>query len=159
MSSGLVALLGAEERAVVLAHERAHAHHRHDRYLYVASLATAFVPPLAALSARLRFSVERWADETAARACGDRRLVATTLGKVALHQHAHRHVHRHVRLPGAGFAGLGVPGRVKALLAPPVDLPGRPAVASLWVALAAVAAFSAYQLHHLEALVAALCPH
>jgi hypothetical protein len=96
------------------------------------------------------FSIERWADEAAACACGDRELVAVTLGKVALHSNP---------ATVAGFAGLGVAARMGALLAPPVPSPRRSHLVAMWVALAVTAAFSLYQLHHIERLVAALCPH
>lgn len=150
MSSALVELLDEREREVVLAHERAHGRHRHDRYLLIAELAAAVLPPLRTLARRLRFSIERWADEAAAHACGDRELVAATLGKVALGADAPL---------VAGFAGLGVAARMQALLAPPIrPLAGRNLLA-LWSLLAVAATFALYQLHHLEQLVLALCPH
>lgn len=151
LSQGLVELLDAAETEVVVAHERAHARHRHDRFLLIATLTAAFLPPLRSLSARLVFSIERWADEAAVRACGDRRLVARTLGKVALRNPYPVGV--------AGFAGLGVAARVQALLAPPRAQPTRPVIAGLWVAVAAVVGLSSYQIHHLHTLVSALCPH
>jgi hypothetical protein len=75
-------LLDEDEQRIVLAHERAHAHYRHDRYLLAAEPAAAALPPLRALARRVNYSIERWADEAAAAICGDRRLVAITLGKV-----------------------------------------------------------------------------
>ncbi|MEP7114280.1 MAG: M56 family metallopeptidase, partial [Ilumatobacteraceae bacterium] len=101
LSSGLLELLDKAEQGVVLAHEQAHARHRHDRYLLVAQLAAAIMPLLRPLAGRLQFSLERWADETAVAHCGDRGFVARTLGKVAL---------RSITPVGAmSFAGLGVP--------------------------------------------------
>lgn len=150
VSTAMLELLDDDERTVVLAHEEAHARLRHDRYLLVAELVAAVLPPLRTLARRVNYSIERWADEAAAVTCGDRRLVAMTLGKVALHAHP-----RTV----AGFAGLGVAARMNALLAPPVIRPRRPRLAALWATLAVAAALSAYQVHHLERLVAALCPH
>jgi Zn-dependent protease with chaperone function len=150
ISTALLGMLDEREHAVVVAHERAHAGYRHDRYLLVAELAAAALPPLRAMAKRLAYSVERWADEAAAARCGDRRLVAATLGKVALHRHPPT---------VAGIAGLGVAGRMTALLRPAVRPPRRGAVVVLWAAVAVSAVFSAYQLHHLEQLVAALCAH
>lgn len=150
ISTALIDLLDESERCVVLAHERAHFRHRHDRYLLVAELAAAVLPPMRALSRRLTYSIERWADEVAARACGDRELVALTLGKVAVQTNAPL---------VAGFAGLGVAARMQALLAPPVRRPPGVQVVTLWSMLAIGAAFATYQLHHLERLVLALCPH
>ncbi|MEZ5220333.1 MAG: M56 family metallopeptidase [Ilumatobacteraceae bacterium] len=149
MSTGLDALLDRRERAVVLAHERAHARFRHDRYLLVADLAVAVLPLLAPLARRLRFSLERWADEEAVAACGDRRFVAETLGKVAMTG----------IVPAGllGFGGLGVSGRVSALLSPspaPLATAGR-----IWAvaAVSAAVAFSFFQLHHLWMVLAAIC--
>jgi hypothetical protein len=150
ISTALVELLDPDERDVVIAHEQAHARYRHDRYLLTAELAAAALPPLRALARRVNFSIERWADEAAARVCGDRELVAVTLGKVALHASP---------ATVAGFAGLGVAARMGALLEPPVPTPRRPHLVALWTSLAITAAFSAYQLHHIERIVAALCPH
>jgi Zn-dependent protease with chaperone function len=150
ISTAMIDLLDDDERRVVVAHERAHARYRHDRYLLAAELAAAAVPPLRALARRVRYSVERWADEAAAAACGDRRLVAATLGKVALHDHAPT---------VAGFGSAGVASRVAALLDPPPARPARGALTARWSGLVIAAGFSVYQLHHLERLVAALCPH
>ena len=150
MSSALVELLDDDERRIVLAHEEAHARYRHDRYLFTAELAAALLPPLRALARRVHYSVERWADEAAATVCGDRELVAATLGKVALYSH-------HPTI--AGFARLGVASRMGALLAPPVPSPHRAQLVALWSSLAVTAAFSLYQLHHLERLLTALCPY
>ena len=150
VSSALVDMLDDAEQAVVLAHERAHADHRHDRYLLTAQLAVAVLPPLRALSSRLKFSLERWADESAVAQCGDRRLVAHTLGKVAL---------RSLSPAGAlSFAGLGVPARVAALLAPPPTSPRSGVQGALWGAIALTGAMAAFQIHHLSRLITALCP-
>jgi Zn-dependent protease with chaperone function len=150
ISTAMVDMLDDDEQRIVVAHERAHARYRHDRYLLTAELAAAALPPLRALARRVNFSIERWADEAAAAACGDRRLVAVTLGKVALQTHP---------ATVAGFAGLGVAARVGALLEPPIPTPHRSQLLLLWSSLAVTAGFSVYQLHHLERLVTALCPH
>jgi Zn-dependent protease with chaperone function len=150
ISTAMLDMLDDAERRIVVAHEEAHARYRHDRYLLAAELATAVLPPLRALARRVNFSIERWADEEAVAACGDRRLVAVTLGKVALQSH-----------PPivAGFAGLGVAARMEALLAPPISKPHRSHLVLLWSSLVVTAAFSLYQIHHLEKLITALCPH
>jgi Zn-dependent protease with chaperone function len=150
VSTALLDGLDESERRVVIAHERAHARYRHDRYVLVAALCAAALPPLRTLSNRVTYSIERWADEAAAAVCGDRRLVAVTLGKVALH-----------RQPAtvSGFAGLGVASRMGALLEPPVGNPRRPLVIAMWSAVVMTAGLSLYQLHHVERLLTALCPH
>lgn len=150
ISTAMVDLLDEDEQRIVVAHERAHARYRHDRYLLTAELAAAAMPPLRALAKRVNYSIERWADEAAAAVCGDRRLVAITLGKVALQTNPPT---------VAGFSGLGVASRMGALLEPPIPNPHRGRLLVLWSSLAVTAGFSIYQLHHLERLLTALCPH
>jgi Zn-dependent protease with chaperone function len=151
VSSGLMALLTAPERAVVLAHESAHARCRHDRYQLLARLAERSMPLMRPLSVRLQFSLERWADEHAVHACGDRQLVARTLGKVALTSAA---------ASGAlAFGAVGVTARVKALLVPPLSAPGSLTGSALAVALLSMTAMAGYQLHHLAELIRAICLH
>ena len=70
ISTAMVELLDEDEQRIVVAHERAHAHYRHDRYLLTAEFAAAVLPPLRALAKRVNYSIERWADEAAAAACG-----------------------------------------------------------------------------------------
>lgn len=150
LSSGLVELLDDDEQAVVLAHEGAHAQHRHDRYLLIARVASATVPLLRPLTSRLQFSLERWADEAAVGQCGDRRFVARTLGKVALHRFA--------PVGALSFGGLGVPARVAALLTPPTTQPRWSAQAGLWLSIGITGLLAAFQIHHLASLLIALCP-
>ncbi len=149
VSSGLLRHLGSDEQTVVFAHERAHADHRHDRYLTIARAAEAVLPLIRPLTRRLEFSLERWADDAAVRAVnGDRLLVARTIAKVALLPH------RHPR-PALGFAGLGEAARAQFLLDPPSRsrLLTALAVGSSAVGLA----FAVYQLHHFEALLVTIC--
>lgn len=150
ISTAMVDLLDEHEQRIVVAHERAHAHYRHDRYLLTAELAVATLPPLRALAQRVNYSIERWADEAAAAACGDRRLVAITLGKVALQTNPPT---------VAGFSGLGVALRMGALLEPAIPNPRRSQLLALWSSVVLTAGFSFYQLHHLERLLTALCSH
>jgi hypothetical protein len=154
VSTGLVELVDDQEFDIVIAHERAHAQNRHDRYLLWARLVSAALPLMRPVTRRLHFVLERWADESAAARCGDRALVATTLAKVALNEP----VGAPAALAGLGFTGLGVVGRVEALLAPARPLPARPYVAGIWSATAIAAALAIVQLHHLVGLIAALCP-
>lgn len=150
VSTGLLELLDEEEQSVVLAHEHVHGTHRHDRMLLLARLAQACLPVLGTLTGRLRFCLERWADEEAAARLGaDRRFVARTLAKVALQ----------ATPPAAtlDFAGLGVPARVAALLRPrPVPV-RRAAAAAVWLAIASTGLVAGYQLHHLVVFVDGLC--
>ena len=140
ISSGLRDALDAREFEVVLAHEQAHARHRHDRFKLLALLATAFVPPTRSVTVRLDYHLERWADEEALDQTGaDRRLVARTIAKVALAGASPS--------PALGIADHGVAARVTALLAP-VELPTMTIrIQSALVTLATVA-LATYQLHH-----------
>ncbi|WP_242888435.1 M48 family metalloprotease [Actinomadura litoris] len=114
LSRGLLRRLAADELHVVFQHETSHLRHRHHRYLASGALARALLPALRPLDRRLRLAVERWADEDAAEAVGDRAFVARTIAKVAL---AHPPA---APGPAAAFAESGVIERVEALLdAPP----------------------------------------
>jgi Zn-dependent protease with chaperone function len=84
VSTGMLRSLDAQERRVLIAHERSHLRRRHHRYLRMTELAVAAMPVLAPLNARVRFAIERWADEDAADEVGDRALVASAIARAAL---------------------------------------------------------------------------
>lgn len=152
LSSGLVDELDGDELAVVVAHEQSHARHRHDRYLLVGELVNAVVPVLQPLQRRLRFVLERWADEEAVDQLGvDRRMFARTLARVAL---------SNAPTPPLvlGAAGLGAAGRVDALLDPPPLHRARWWAGTTSVGVAAVIAAGAVQMHHVLPLLMSLCP-
>jgi Zn-dependent protease with chaperone function len=114
VTRGLLRALSADERRALLAHEAAHLAHRHVWWLLAAELAAAANPVLARTARAITHTVERWADEDAARAVTDRRLVARTLARTALL----------IRAAPAGPVSLpavggDVPERVRALLEPP----------------------------------------
>jgi Zn-dependent protease with chaperone function len=128
VSTGMLHVLDEADRDAMLAHERAHLTGHHYAFLACAHLAAAANPLLRPLAATVAFTVERWADENAAIACGDRRQVARAVGKAAL---ASKHTPARRRLPAAALGMLGirrgplhgagpVPRRVAALLAPPL---------------------------------------
>ena len=132
VSGRLFQSLDESGRAALLAHERAHLTGRHHLFTTVAYLAAAANPVLLPLARAVDYTVERWADEHAARVTGNRRLVAATIGQVAMlatpvHRpaatlgivtaHARRASARSRRISVA-WAGP-VPRRVAALLAPP----------------------------------------
>ncbi len=96
--------------------------------------------------------MERWADERAAKAVGDRRLVAHTIGRAALAAKANRPRRAVPAALGAVFsgarmrahAGAGpVPRRVAALLAPPP--PRRLVLLAAVLALVALAGICALE--------------
>lgn len=148
ISNGLLNALEDNEFDVVMAHEQAHARHRHDRFKLLALVTTAFVPPVALVMARLDFYLERWADEEAIDHTGaERRLAARTIAKVALAGPSPR--------PALGIADHGVAARATALLHPVehADLTTRVHIAMV---VAATIACAVYQLHHSLMFAAAL---
>jgi len=84
VSARLLAQLDDRRRAALLAHEQAHLTGRHHLFTTVAHLAAAANPLLLPVARAVDYTVERWADEHAASITGDRRLVARTIGQVAL---------------------------------------------------------------------------
>ncbi|MYW45162.1 M48 family metalloprotease, partial [Streptomyces sp. SID161] len=84
VSTALLAALAPAERRALFAHERAHLTARHHRHLLAARLAARANPFLRPLCTAVGYTAERWADEEAARAVGDRRTVARAIGKAAL---------------------------------------------------------------------------
>ena len=84
VTAGMLDALNPDERRVLLAHERVHAQSHHYLFTALTYLAAAANPLLRPVAAAVTYTVERWADETAARDCGDRRLAARAIGKAAL---------------------------------------------------------------------------
>jgi Zn-dependent protease with chaperone function len=81
---GMLRALSADERAVLLAHERAHLTHHHHRYTALAQAAAALNPLLNRVRDQIAFGIERWADEEAADAVASRQLAARSLARAAL---------------------------------------------------------------------------
>jgi Zn-dependent protease with chaperone function len=138
VSGRLLDVLDDRGRAALLAHEHAHLTGRHHLFTTVAHLAAAANPLLLPMARAVDYTVERWADERAAAITGDRRLVASTIGQVALLATPRRPGRLRATvlgITGARGAARGVPGsrgrpislawagpvprRVAALLAPP----------------------------------------
>lgn len=115
VSTGMLAALDAAGRRVLFAHEFAHLTGRHHVFRAVVRVASAANPLLWPLRGALCYATERWADEHAATAVGDRVATARVIGTVAL---AHRP--RPAARMGIGGTRPGpVPRRVAALLRPP----------------------------------------
>jgi Zn-dependent protease with chaperone function len=134
VTTGLVKVLDAEERRVVLAHEHAHLRWRHGEIRLLVRLAAAVLPLVAPLVDDCDYQVERWADEDAA-GLADRRVVARALARAAMAA-ATRPAFAN-QLPA--FAEHAVTRRVQALLQRPPAL----GVAHLLTLLAGVAAMLA----------------
>ena len=126
VSGRLLDCLDDRRRAALIAHEQAHLAGRHHLFTTVAHLAAAANPLLLPVARAVDYTVERWADERAAAITGDRRLVASTIGQVALLS-APRPARPRATLAMTGARGRAVslawagpvPRRVAALLAPP----------------------------------------
>jgi Peptidase family M48 len=113
VAESLLAALNSGERRALLAHERAHLAHGHHWHRGAVALAAAANPLLRPLRASIVYSTERWADEDAAAAVGERRDVATALARVALLSQGSAASAR------LALAAQAVPARVTALLARP----------------------------------------
>lgn len=111
----LLAALSTAERRALLAHERAHLRHGHHWHLAAVALAAGANPLLLPLRAAASHATERWADEAAAEAVGDRRVAAAALARAAL---ATRPSSAGAS-PALAAAARAVPGRVEALLSVP----------------------------------------
>ena len=117
VSTAMLAGLTQDECRALVAHERAHLAHRHHRVLMATQLAGCANPFLRPLRRAAAYSTERWADEDAAQAVGDRRLTARAVANAALLSHRGGRAE-----PAAGLAAFAAPGpvprRVAALLGP-----------------------------------------
>jgi Zn-dependent protease with chaperone function len=147
VTTGLLRALGPQERRVLLAHETSHLAHRHAWWNLAADLAAAVNPLLRPAARAVATAVERWADEDAARAVGDRRLVAATLVRVAQLQTRFA-VTARSPMAAAGPAATGgdVAVRVRALLGPPPRR--RPLAAAAVVAVLLASALPAAAVQH-----------
>jgi Zn-dependent protease with chaperone function len=132
VTAAMFGALDPAERRVLLAHERAHLTHRHAALSTAVTLAAAANPLLAPVRDTVAFLLERWADEEAASAVGDRRTTARALARAAL-------VSQRAR-PGCAlhFSEHAVTRRIAALqTAPP------PVVRSVGAAVLALGALPA----------------
>ena len=125
VSTGMLGALDKPSRVALLAHEEAHVRCHHYAFTSVAELAAAANPLLRPFASAVEYTVERWADESAAAEVGDRRQVAVSIGRAALAAKTSRPQRRIGLALGAVFAGPEaraiaaagpVPRRVAALL-------------------------------------------
>jgi len=154
VTAAMLDALDDRERSALLAHERTHLTGAHYLFVAVAELSAAANPLLYPVASAVRYSVERWADERAAKVTGDRHLVARTVGKAALLTDGYH------KKPFATLAAARgklrragpVPRRVQALLAAP---PGSSPVVLVFAlgVLALAAASTAEAAHDLLALL------
>jgi Zn-dependent protease with chaperone function len=125
VSSGMLRALPADERQVLLAHERCHLDHAHWLFRFLVRLAAAACPLVRPYVAACDQALERWADESAAATTGDRVLTAQAVARAALARHDA------TQAAVAGFTDGKVGDRVAALLAPPPRRRWLPAVVPL----------------------------
>ena len=162
VSGRLLDCLDDRRRAALIAHEQAHLASRHHLFSAAARLAAAANPLLIPVARAVDYTVERWADEHAAAVTSDRRLVAQTIGQVALLAGTGRRRVAGMALgvigppaPRVSLAWAGpVPRRVAALLtAPPRRQTILLAACTVIVLIAGVAALlAARDLHALVEL-------
>ncbi|MDJ0384844.1 M56 family metallopeptidase [Streptomyces sp. G-G2] len=121
VTTGMLEALPAAEREALFAHERAHLRDRHHLFAAAVDLAALCHPALRALREPLAYALERSADESAARAVGDRGLTARAIGRAALAARAAGS--QGAPRPAFALAATTgpVPRRVAALLDRPVD--------------------------------------
>jgi Zn-dependent protease with chaperone function len=125
ISGRLLDQLDRRRQTALIAHERAHLAGHHHLFTTAARLAAAANPLLFPLARAVDYTVERWADEHAAAATGDRRLVAETIGQVALLATPRRRLAATLAITGPAVRRVSVawagpvPRRVAALLMPP----------------------------------------
>jgi Zn-dependent protease with chaperone function len=147
VSTGMLQALDDADRAAMLAHERAHLTGHHYAFAAAVHLAAAANPLLRPMATALAYTVERWADEDAALACGDRGQVARAVGKAAL---ATKRAPARRHSPAGALGLLGrrrdplatagpLPRRVAALQAQPLPRGVIPAMGRSLVPLAALA--------------------
>ncbi len=153
VSRSMLDSLRPQEREVLFAHERSHLSNRHDRFIHAADLAAGVFPPLALLASRVRYATERWADEDAVVAVGDRGVVACAVARAALAQGD-----LDPRAMSA-LAGHGVRRRVEVLRCDPPPRRAMAAVTALVgvLALVVLAGSSTLQVHHLAVVVGHIC--
>jgi Zn-dependent protease with chaperone function len=151
VTAGMLDALDERGRAALLAHERTHLAAFHHLFTSAARLAAAANPLLRPAARAVEYTVERWADEEAAQAVGDRRLVAHAIGTAALAATPRRPARPGYGVLGAVFtpahraAGTAgpIPRRVAALLAPAP--PRRLALLAVVLALALLAGICALE--------------
>jgi Zn-dependent protease with chaperone function len=127
VSDCLLDHLNDRRQAALIAHEQAHLTGRHHLFAAMARLAAAANPLLLPVARAVEYTLERWADEHAAAVTGDRRLVAETIGQVAMLAGPRRRRAAVItlgiigpRTPRVSMAWAGpVPRRVAALLTSP----------------------------------------
>lgn len=159
LSRGLFDALSAEERAVILAHERAHVRRRDALVASVARALAAFHLPWVGrwLVHEIEVAAEQACDEEAARCVADRVSVAAAI--LAVERATQDAISRELGSVAVAFGARAVERRVEALLGdPPQQQSLRPLVVSFGVAVVGLLAL-ADELHHLTESVLSVIAH
>jgi Zn-dependent protease with chaperone function len=120
VTTGMLRVLDAHERRVLIEHERAHLRCHHGALQSVVDIAAGLNPLLIPLRRTVGLLNERWADEAAAVAVGCRRLVARSVARAALASTEATEA-TEALVPGSmGFDRLSVCDRVAALCQAPL---------------------------------------
>ncbi len=146
VSTGMLTALRPVERQAMLAHETAHLRHRHDRFLAIGHLISGIPLVGHRVHDHLHFALERWADEDAALAVGDRAVVAHAVARAAL-------AVNDMSVGALGMAGGDVIGRVDSLLC----APRRRVPPHAFGLFAVVGVATLVQVHHLPEILQAVC--
>jgi len=143
-SPAMLRAMDPQGRRVLFAHERAHLRLHHHLYQAAVDVGAAISPALIPLRAKVRFSMERWADEESAAELGERKPIARALARAGLAATSHP-------APSLAFGASGVPARVEALLG---KAPTRRRWPVLWPGVLGVGAvvLAAEAIHDLERL-------
>lgn len=141
VTTGLVNAVTPAELRVILLHELAHVRYGHGWLRLVAELVGCYVGFLGPIAGEVDLLTERWADEYAARKCGDRRSVASAVARVGLLRPANadgRRPRTGRMVAGVARASGGdVVTRVRSMLSPAVALSPRVGIAALALLVAA----------------------
>lgn len=159
LSRGLFDALSAEERAVILAHERAHVRRRDALVASIARALAVFHLPWAGrwLVHELEVAAEQACDEEAAPSVTDRVSVAAVI--LAVERAAQGVVASEISPVAVAFGARAVERRVEALLGdPPQQQSLRPLVISAGVAVVSLLVL-ADELHHLTESVLSVIAH
>ncbi|GAA3391129.1 M56 family metallopeptidase [Cryptosporangium minutisporangium] len=158
LHTGLLAALAPVEQEVVLAHERSHLDRRHYAHVLLVRVATWLNPTLRSLAASIAEQVERWADEDAARAVGDRTVAARAIAKAALARSAVRSGRRPVarREPVLRATAGDATARATALMSPPLPA-GRPLLVLVAALALALPVHSGWGAHAVESAYQKAC--
>jgi Zn-dependent protease with chaperone function len=137
VTTGMLRVLDAHERRVLIEHERAHLRCHHGALQSAVDIAAGLNPLLIPLRRTVSLLNERWADEAAAAAVGCRRLVARSVARAALASSEATEV----LVPGSlGFDRLSISDRVAAMFQAPLHNRASVAVAVLLLGGATVLA-------------------